>query len=176
MENDRLLPPSRKRILHSALAGFCAVLVGNGLGRFAYTPLLPALISDHWFTPSAAAYLGAANLAGYLGGAVLVHATARYARPAWVLRAMMVLTAVSLLACAARDLGFGWFFVWRFLAGYAGGVIMVVGATGLFFAWRAFAPTAKKGSDFRAVVIVVAVLAVVMVGCFVLLIFSYSRR
>jgi nitrate reductase gamma subunit len=57
-----------------------------------------------------------------------------------------------------------------------GGTIMVIGATGLFFALRAFAPTAKKGSDFRAVVIVIAVLAVVMVGCFVLLIFSYSRR
>lgn len=57
-----------------------------------------------------------------------------------------------------------------------GGTIMAIGATGLFFALRAFAPTAKKGSDFRAVVIVIAVLAVVMVGCFVLLIFSYSRR
>ena len=57
-----------------------------------------------------------------------------------------------------------------------GGTIMVIGATGLFFAMRAFAPTAKKGSDFRATVIVIAVLAVVMVGCFVLLIFSYSKR
>lgn len=57
-----------------------------------------------------------------------------------------------------------------------GGTIMVAGATGLYFALRAFAPTAKKGSDFRAVVIVIAVLAVVMVGCFVLLIFSYSKR
>jgi hypothetical protein len=57
-----------------------------------------------------------------------------------------------------------------------GGTIVVIGATGLFFALRAFAPTAKKGSDFRAVVTVIAVLAVVMVGCFVLLIFSYSRR
>ncbi|HEV7571969.1 MAG TPA: hypothetical protein VGQ21_10780 [Thermoanaerobaculia bacterium] len=57
-----------------------------------------------------------------------------------------------------------------------GGTIMVIGATGLYFALRAFAPTAKKGSDFRAVVIVISVLAVVMVGCFVLLIFSYSRR
>jgi nitrate reductase gamma subunit len=57
-----------------------------------------------------------------------------------------------------------------------GGTIMVIGATGLFFALRAFGPTAKKGSDFRAVVIVIAVLAVVMVGCFVLLIFSYSKR
>ena len=56
-----------------------------------------------------------------------------------------------------------------------GGTIMVIGATGLYFALRAFAPTAKKGSDFRAVVIVIAVLAVVMVGCFVLLIFSYSK-
>jgi len=57
-----------------------------------------------------------------------------------------------------------------------GGTIMVIGATGLFFALRAFAPDAKKGSEFRAVVTVIAVLAVVMVGCFVLLIFSYSRR
>lgn len=57
-----------------------------------------------------------------------------------------------------------------------GGTIVAIGATGLFFALRAFAPTAKKGSDFRAVVIVIAVLAVVMVGCFVLLIFSYSKR
>jgi hypothetical protein len=57
-----------------------------------------------------------------------------------------------------------------------GGTIMVIGATGLYFALRAFAPTAKKGSDFRAVVIVIGVLAVVMVGCFVLLIFSYSKR
>ncbi|HXN43300.1 MAG TPA: YbfB/YjiJ family MFS transporter [Xanthobacteraceae bacterium] len=120
--------PSSGRALHAALAGFSAVLVGNGLGRFAYTPLLPALISDHWFSPSAAAYLGAANLAGYLAGAVLGHAATRYIRPAWLLRGMMVLTAASLLACAGRDLGFAWFFLWRFASGYAGGVLMVVGA------------------------------------------------
>jgi MFS family permease len=119
---------SSGRALHAALAGFSAVLVGNGLGRFAYTPLLPALISDHWFSPSAAAYLGAANLAGYLAGAVLGHAATRYIRPAWLLRGMMVLTAASLLACAERDLGFAWFFLWRFASGYAGGVLMVVGA------------------------------------------------
>ncbi|MEA2235892.1 MAG: hypothetical protein QOC81_616 [Thermoanaerobaculia bacterium] len=57
-----------------------------------------------------------------------------------------------------------------------GGTIMIVGATGLFFAFRAFAPSAKKGRDFRAVVSIIAVLAVVMVGCFILLIFSYGKR
>jgi predicted MFS family arabinose efflux permease len=120
--------PNSGRVLHAALAGFSAVLVGNGLGRFAYTPLLPALISEHWFSPSAAAYLGAANLAGYVAGALLGHPVTRYVRPAWLLRGMMLLTAASLMACANRDLGFGWFFLWRFLAGYTGGVLMVVGA------------------------------------------------
>ena len=57
-----------------------------------------------------------------------------------------------------------------------GSTIMLVGATGLYYAFRAFAPTAKKGSDFRAVVAIIAVLAVVMVGCFILLIFSYAKR
>src|SRR6478609_4761345 len=41
-------------------AGLCATLVGIGLARFAYTPLLPAIIDAHWFSASAATYLGAA--------------------------------------------------------------------------------------------------------------------
>ena len=55
-----------------AIAALCALLVGIGLARFAYTPLLPALVDGNWFSASQAAYLGAANLAGYLAGAVLV--------------------------------------------------------------------------------------------------------
>jgi len=57
-----------------------------------------------------------------------------------------------------------------------GGTIIVIGATGLYFAFRAFAPSAKAGRDFRAVVAIIGVLAVVMVGCFILLIFSYAKR
>ena len=50
--------------MHAALAGFSAVLVGNGLGRFAYTPLLPALISEHWFSASDAACSAPADSLG----------------------------------------------------------------------------------------------------------------
>ena len=42
----------------ATLAGLCASLVGIGLARFAYTPLIPALIAAGWFSPAAAAYLG----------------------------------------------------------------------------------------------------------------------
>lgn len=57
-----------------------------------------------------------------------------------------------------------------------GGVIILIGGSGLFYAFRSFAPSAKPGRDFRAIVAIIAVLAVVMVGCFVLLLFSYSKR
>jgi len=109
------------------LASLCANLVGVGLARFAYTPLIPALIAADWFSPSAAVYLGAANLAGYLAGALLARPIARQAGAASALRTMMVVAGISFLACAF-PLSFGWFFVWRFASGIAGAVLMALAA------------------------------------------------
>src|SRR5947208_15515054 len=102
-------------------AALSANLVGIGLARFGYTPLIPALIAAGWFAPSAAVYLGAANLAGYLAGAIGARAiAARTGTPA-LLRGSMLATAAGLVACAL-PLGFAWFFFWRFLSGGTGGV------------------------------------------------------
>jgi predicted MFS family arabinose efflux permease len=109
------------------LAGLCATLVGIGLARFAYTPLIPALIAAHWFSPSATVYLGAANLAGYLGGALLAHPLAARAGAAPALRGMMVVASAAFFACAF-PLSFGWFFVWRFVSGISGGALMALAA------------------------------------------------
>ena len=109
------------------LAGLCANLVGVGLARFAYTPLIPALIGAHWFSASAAVYLGAANLAGYLAGALLARPIALRAGAAPALRAMMIVAAAAFFACAF-PLSFGWFFVWRFASGISGGVLMALAA------------------------------------------------
>ena len=62
--------------LRATIAALSANLVGIGLARFGYTPLIPALIAAGWFAPSAAVYLGAANLAGYLAGALGARAIA----------------------------------------------------------------------------------------------------
>ena len=113
--------------LRATIAALSANLVGIGLARFGYTPLIPALIAAGWFVPSAAVYLGAANLAGYLAGALSARAiAARTGMPA-LLRGSMLLTAASLLACAV-PLGFAWFFLWRFLSGMTGGVLMALAA------------------------------------------------
>lgn len=109
------------------LAGLSASLVGIGLARFAYTPLLPVLITEGWFPASQAAYLGAANLAGYLAGALVARPLVRRAGAARMLRAMMALVTVAFFACAL-PWSFAWFFLWRFAAGAAGGALMVLAA------------------------------------------------
>lgn len=107
-------------------AAAAAVLVGNGLARFAYSPLLPVLIGQGWFSPGAAAYLGAANLLGYLVGALAARPVAQRVGMRAALRGGMLLAAMSLLACCV-PMPFAWFFVWRLVSGVMGGVLMILG-------------------------------------------------
>jgi predicted MFS family arabinose efflux permease len=147
MENKMRAEATRRESRASAassgrmiFAAFCASFVGIGLSRFAYTPLLPAIIAAHWFAPAAAAYLGAANLAGYLGGALLGRwAAARWTAPL-VLRLMMLLATAAFLACAF-PISFLWFFLWRFVAGFCGGALMVLAAPTVL----PLVPVARRG-------------------------------
>lgn len=109
------------------LAGGCAILIGIGLARFAYTPLIPALIQAHWFSPGSAAYLGAANLLGYLIGAVGAHRASQRWGTRRLLGLSLLLTVVSLVACA-RPWGFAWYAFWRGLSGITGALLMVLAA------------------------------------------------
>jgi predicted MFS family arabinose efflux permease len=133
-------PPGSVSASRAAVSGMCAVLVGVGLGRFAYTPLITPLITEHWFTPSEAAYLGAANLVGYLAGALSGRWMTRAAPAAQVLRVMMALGTTTFFACAF-PLSFLWFFAWRFAAGLAGGALMVLAAPTVLPS----VPQAKRG-------------------------------
>jgi predicted MFS family arabinose efflux permease len=114
-------------VWRGTVAGASASLVGIGLARFAYTPLLPAIIGAHWFEASAAAYLGAANLGGYLAGALVARLLVKWSSPATVLRAMMLLATLAFVACAF-PVSFLWFFSWRFASGLSGGALMVLAA------------------------------------------------
>jgi predicted MFS family arabinose efflux permease len=106
-------------------AGLCASLVGIGLARFAYTPLIPPLIAARWFSADAVVFLAAANLLGYLLGAIGGRHLASAFGSVATLRAAMLLTALAFLACAV-PVSTAWFFSWRLLSGATGGVIMVL--------------------------------------------------
>ncbi|SDL21014.1 Predicted arabinose efflux permease, MFS family [Franzmannia pantelleriensis] len=115
-----------KRDIPALLTGVMATLAGIGLARFAYTPLLPAVIEAQWFSASAGAYLGAANLLGYLFGALSGHSLSERYPPRALLGICFAAIALSFLLCA-WPASFAWFFVWRLAAGIAGGILMVVG-------------------------------------------------
>lgn len=134
------IPQGVQKWLPATLAAMAAALVGIGLARFAYTPLLPALIDAQWFPATTAVYLGAANLAGYLGGALTGKWLAARMPPYQVLRAMMLMATLSFFACM-QPVSFLWFFVWRFAAGVSGGALMVMAASTVLVQ----VPAAKRG-------------------------------
>jgi predicted MFS family arabinose efflux permease len=123
--------PGRRDIWRLALPGFCASFVSIGLARFAYTPLLPAIVAGNWFSADAAAWLAAANLAGYLIGVIGADLAGRRVSAPLLLRGAMLLASASLFACAVPG-GTLWFFAWRLLSGIAGGVAMVMAAPTIF--------------------------------------------
>ncbi|OWT68839.1 MULTISPECIES: YbfB/YjiJ family MFS transporter [unclassified Achromobacter] len=137
---DRLL------VWRYIFAGLCASLESVGLARFAFTPLIPELIHAGWFAQSAVVYLGAANLAGYVVGALAGRPIAARMANEHVLRLMMVLIAAAFFGCAL-PLSFAWYFGWRFLSGVAGGVVMVLVAGTIL----PHVPAARKGAAGGAI-------------------------
>lgn len=138
--------PPRIAAWRTILAGLSASLVGIGLARFAYTPLIPPLIQAHWFSASDVISLGAANLAGYLVGAVLGRPIAHRVGNAHALRAMMLAVTAAFLACGF-PVSVAWFFFWRFVSGVAGGTIMVLVAATLL----PHVPQARRGLTSGAI-------------------------
>src|SRR3954452_16627758 len=83
----------------AAAPGTAAVLIGVGVARFAYTPMIPELVTQGVVTAPEAAYLGAANAAGYLLGALLGASVARIVGAPRAVRAALVATVLGLALC-----------------------------------------------------------------------------
>ncbi|RAI60798.1 MFS transporter [Roseicella frigidaeris] len=127
--------------LRHALAGAAATASGNGLARFAYVPLFPAMVGQGWVTGGEAGTLGAAALLGYLIGTLLGRAAGRRLGVPGTLDAGMALIVLSLAACAWNG-GFPWFLAWRTLAGVAGGLLMALAGP----ATQASVPPQRRGA------------------------------
>ncbi len=108
-----------------ALAGAAATCAGNGLARFAYVPIFPAMVGAGWVDGGGAGLLGAAALGGYLVGTLGGRVVARWIGVPRTLDLGMALVVLALAACAWNG-GFAWLMGWRAMAGVAGGLLMAL--------------------------------------------------
>ena len=108
-----------------AWPGLLATLTAVGLSRFAYTPLVPFLITAGVVTDAGAAYLGAANLAGYLSGAAAAASVGARIGLGRAIRTAFALSVIALAACIWPG-GFWWYAPWRFIVGVTGAILMVL--------------------------------------------------
>ena len=99
-----------------SIGGAATLLIGMGLGRFSYTPLVPALVDSGTLNAAEAGYVGSFNLLGYLIGAL---AALRILGSLGETRTLKFSLVVSLgcLAASIPDLGFLWLAFGRFLVG-----------------------------------------------------------
>jgi predicted MFS family arabinose efflux permease len=108
-------------------AGICALVIGIGVGRFAYTPLLPLLQQAAGIGNDTAGFLAAVNYIGYLAGAVGVAALP----PHWSrTRAFRVALVASIVSTAMMALAPS---VWlwaasRLIAGIASAGVLILAA------------------------------------------------
>lgn len=115
-----------------ALAGLVSLAVAMGIGRFAFTPILPMMLSDGVVDLPGASWLASANYLGYMLGALLCTLQPwLWARFRWLpalafstlVRAGLMATGVLTLAMALQAPG-----AWpglRFAAGITSGVVFV---------------------------------------------------
>lgn len=112
-------------LYRAAFSGLLAMLVGIGIARFGYSPLIPPLIAAHWFSASAAFWLGAMNFLGYLLGALAMRSWRREIHTKAAVVGLMAVTSLCLLASAWNG-GVVYDGVWRLLSGVTGGALMVL--------------------------------------------------
>ena len=116
------------RPLVRAVTGAAALAVAMGVGRFAYTALLPSLQRGLGFDDAAAGGIASANLAGYLAGVLLAREAAARPGRRLLLRAGLVASVLTTAAVAGAT-GLAAWVPLRFLSGVASGLVFVLVST-----------------------------------------------
>ena len=110
----------RQQIIFCFILASTALAVAMGIGRFAFTPILPLMIQEGTVHLAQTAWLSSSNYIGYLVGALSLLKSKRH--PLFV---MLGLTLVALTTWLASLSSFGWLLVLRFLAGVASAWVLV---------------------------------------------------
>lgn len=127
--------PPPARLWLPLLAAALALVTVHGIGRFAYTPLLPLLVGDGFMALDAGATIATWNYVGYLLGAMLAIRMHQPPQIRRILPAALLVNAACTVAQGLTD-NLTVFLVLRLLSGISNGVVFVQ-APALVLEWLA---------------------------------------
>jgi MFS family permease len=131
-----------------ALTGFLSLAVAMGIGRFAFTPILPMMQSGAGLSISSGAWLASANYTGYLVGAL--SAIGLRLAVAHAIRAGLLTIALTTLAVGLTHNFALWVFL-RVLTGFASAWVLVFVSAWCLDALSRLARPALAGVVFAGV-------------------------
>jgi predicted MFS family arabinose efflux permease len=106
----------------AAFCGLAALAVAMGIGRFAFTPILPMMQEDFGVTVAEGGWLASANYLGYLVGALTAMGTRL--RQSLAIRLGLLIIALTTLAMGVADAFAAWMAL-RAIPGFASAWVLV---------------------------------------------------
>lgn len=144
---NRLL--DRNDNLAIIIAGIFAVIIGLGVARFAFTSLLPSMLSDY-LTITFAGILASLNFAGYLSGSILSIFIKDINQKVILFRIGIFLAITSTIVLAISTNDTLWIIV-RVIAGFAGAMAFVVGSAIVMMKLKLESKTKAMGIHFSGI-------------------------
>ncbi len=107
------------------LGGIFGMIIVMGIGRFAFTPILPLMQRDLGMSNSVAGWLAGLNYIGYLVGAVLCSVIPRLIRSHYVAISSLVLSIVTTAAMGLTESVF-WWGTLRLISGIVSAMLFII--------------------------------------------------
>jgi MFS family permease len=112
------------------LRAAAALAASMGIGRFAYTPILPLMHTQAGLSAQYGSALATANYAGYLAGALLAIVLPAVIRSVLALRTSLVLVVATLALMGATENHAAWLAL-RLIAGVASALVFMIAVSAL---------------------------------------------
>ncbi|MED3891893.1 YbfB/YjiJ family MFS transporter [Peribacillus frigoritolerans] len=107
------------------IGGIFSLIIAMGIGRFAYTPILPLMQKDLSLSNTTAGYIASSNYAGYLLGAILAGAIPFKKYRTNLLRVSLIISTLTTALMGLTYSNLLWN-VLRFLSGFASAFVLVL--------------------------------------------------
>ncbi|HJV46484.1 MAG TPA: YbfB/YjiJ family MFS transporter [Bacillota bacterium] len=132
------------------MGGIMALFIAMGIGRFAYTPILPLMQNHGSFSNAFAGYLASINYAGYMLGAILAGVIPWRGKRIHYFRINLVISILTTACMGLTHLYWIWLIL-RFISGLASAFIFVLSSSVVLDALAANGRTKWSGIFYGGV-------------------------